>query len=38
MDATEIPEEKIFKPDDKMEDQVHNDLNLDWQEINVVKD
>jgi hypothetical protein len=38
MDATRIPEEKVFDPNNKMEDQIHNDLNLDWQEINTVRD
>ncbi len=38
MEPTVIPEEKVFNPDKKMEEQVFNDSNLNWQEINVVRD
>jgi hypothetical protein len=38
MDPTGIPKEKIFEPNNKMEDQVYNDTGLNWNEMNVVKD
>ncbi len=36
--ATPIPEEKRFDTGEDMENQVYNDLNLNWNEINTVKD
>jgi len=38
MEPTEIPKEKVFNPNRKIEEQVFNDSNLNWQEINVVRD
>ncbi len=37
-EATDIPEERRFDPNKKMEKQIYNDAGLDWNEINVVKD
>lgn len=36
--AAPIPEEKRFDTGEDMENQVYNDLNLNWNEINTVKD
>ncbi len=36
--ATSIPENKRFNSDKEMENQVHNDLNIEWNELNIVKD
>lgn len=36
--ATSIPENKRFNSDEEMENQVHNDLNIEWNELNIVKD
>ena len=33
-----IPKEKQFDPEKPMEEQVYNDLNLDWSRINVIRD
>lgn len=37
-DATQIPVEKRFKKDQKPEDQIHNDTNLNWSDISTIKD
>ena len=36
--ATSIPKDKIFDTGEDMENQIYNDLNLNWDEINVVRD
>jgi len=36
--AVPIPKAKQFDPDEEMENQVYNDLNVQWNELNIVKD
>ena len=36
--ATTIAKDKRFNSDEEMENQVHNDLNIQWNELNIVKD
>ena len=36
--ATTIPKDKRFNSSEEMENQVHNDLNIQWNELNIVKD
>ena len=36
--ATSIPKERRFDTGEDMENQIYNDLNLNWDEINVVRD
>ncbi len=40
LEAEGIPvaEENVFDPGEDMETQVHNDLNLDWNGLNIIKD
>ena len=33
-----VSEENVFDPGEDMEAQVHNDLNLDWNGLNIIKD
>ena len=33
-----VAEENVFDPGEDMETQVHNDLNLDWNGLNIIKD
>ena len=37
-DATPIESEKVFDPGEEMEEQVFNDLDLEWQGLNIIKD
>ena len=36
--STAIPKEKRFDSGEDMEEQVHNDINISWQGMNVIKD
>ncbi len=36
--STAIPKEKRFDSSEDMEEQVHNDINISWQGMNVIKD
>jgi len=36
--AIAIPKAKRFDPNEEMENQVYNDLNIEWKELNIVKD
>lgn len=36
-DFQEIAKEKVFDPDKEMEEQIYNDNNITWQEINILK-
>lgn len=36
--GTPIPEQRRFEPDEDMAEQVFNDLNLEWGELNIIKD
>ncbi len=37
-DAAQIPAEKRFKRDQKPEDQIHNDKDLKWSDISIIRD
>ncbi len=36
--ATSIPEDKRFDSDEDMQGQIHNDINIQWNELNIIKD
>jgi len=36
--ATTIPKNKQFNPEEEMENQVYNDFNIEWNELNIIKD
>ncbi|MCF6297774.1 MAG: hypothetical protein L3J08_07310, partial [Flavobacteriaceae bacterium] len=35
--ASPIPKEKLFDAKKNMEDQVHNNINIKWRELNIIK-
>lgn len=37
-EAMPVPEEKVFDPGEDMENQVFNDLDLNWNGLNIIKD
>jgi len=36
--ATPISKDKLFDANEDMEDQVHNDINISWNQLNIIKD
>ena len=36
--ATPISKDKLFDASEDMVDQVHNDINISWNQLNIIKD